>query len=68
MNFEDRTFISTNWSVRVNILYMDGHVKFEKIGGGEPMKADFGTPIAGGSYPAAGWLPYLTSWNMGGWG
>ena len=49
-----------------NILYMDGHVAFEKMGGAAPMKFDYGTP--GTDYPAVGFLPYLTGWNIGGWG
>ena len=49
-----------------NILYMDGHVEFIKLNREAPMLVHFGN--IGPTYPAAGWMPYMTSWNFGGWG
>ena len=51
-----------------NVLYMDGHVEFHRLGAQAPMIVDFGPIASGGSYPAAGWMPYMTGWHFGGWG
>lgn len=49
-----------------NVLYMDGHVEFHSINQGAPLVIDFGE--IGDSYPAAGWMLYLTTKYFGGWG